>query len=100
MGNGASGDATRHCPTSESTSENVSAVRQKPVKENRRCGAVHVSVALSPTAASRRQPRSDHPDSHVITARGGIIHGTHSEPMAIQRGALLPLVLFLTMHSR
>ena len=83
-----SGDSTR-----TSTAEDPTVPRPKPVREKSRHGQVHMTVALSPAAANRnRQPRSDVPEAHVITSRGCIVHGTQSEPMAIQRGVLPPLL--------
>ena len=73
--------------TRTSTAEDGAVLRQKPVKEKMRHGVVHVNVTLAPTG-NRRLPRGDMEESHIITARGGIIHGTQSEPMAIQRGKI------------
>ena len=73
--------------TSTSEENHPRAVRSKPLKEKSRHGVVNVSVVTQTAAARGRVPRSDLPQTHVITSRGSIIHGSQCDPSTIQRGA-------------
>ena len=54
---------------------------KKALKESRRHGVVHVTI--NSLACNRRQPENE--NSHVITPRGAIFHGTQSSAAAVQR---------------
>ena len=74
--------------TAEESTATPSTLRTKPLKEKSRHGVVSVDIMTQMAATRGRVPRTDQPQSHVITSRGSIIHGSQCDPSTIQRGKI------------